>query len=883
MRRKVDAALKQVSKVLDTSRNPQHPADVPHSYADKFQVVELCSQATVASLMGLLSLGDHQATMLEWVAAGKAVSLRYEQTNKCHFDRTTERKVESDVQHVTESTMFGKTTSKTITKVTEHFWNINISWELSVYAGSDPKKAGSCVTVYSGRGQSQMKTNGPEPVSPRKDITQDHVETRVDWLLKCTKTPFVIKRDVKTCKTPRHNDEVYEAIKFCCNYRNFASSMVEKIRGVFGEQTGHTYDLKVLSREIFQPVLAAFCFDEVDGQQGPTMTKDIGTFLAEEQRSWTEHCEQIGKLLPAADSGELITAPLARWSAAFHHTRMTVMNLMAAVDAVEGMLYDQLRAAVGKELTAADFGEYMDFHNRRLYKPDYRPKGFCYAIRRPDHYPEGTMAIEARSGKDGTPIQVFTVQGKATTPMKFPLSAAADLSFYGDRYLHACVLHQFGGSKPQGGSLYLNARARQFSSFILLVGKIGSADTFDPTAALIVQNKDDLTIPLVLETIPTAKEFRDAIESLSPEQQNFAKAFRAMQLASTVFGVMVIQIKPQMERLLKLPEDSLTKEVQLTQELMELFIKYQLSSDLLSYDGPEDASAAAKITRVREHAKVLRDMIDAERSKELAEEMQKAEMAKAERMYERSYERASLSYQSRSLETLEMAAPVAMACAAPCAAPMPMMAMARNAPPPPPMMSKTAPPPPAPAPAPAPQQQQPQQPQQSERATLEVRGGVGGAGVSGSVDYTAIPNVLESRFDQLSQGSSVRPTIIKPGTVWKKKYQDGLIASPKEMNLYDDEQRTQRNKAFDLLDALSRSGSLPVDSAELHVVLAATHCFEKMLLDTVVQDNVNPIEKAERSGLIMSTTISGKPPTELIEESHVPRLQGHSEGLFLTQ
>jgi len=36
---------------------------------------------------------------------------------------------------------------------------------------------------------------------------------------------------------------------------------------------------------------------------------------------------------------------------------------------------------------------------------------------------------------------------------------------------------------------------------------------------LIVKDKDELILPLLLETIPTPKEFKDAIESLSPEQQ----------------------------------------------------------------------------------------------------------------------------------------------------------------------------------------------------------------------------------------------------------------------------------------------------------------------------------------------------------------------------
>ena len=83
---------------------------------------------------------------------------------------------------------------------------------------------------------------------------------------------------------------------------------------------------------------------------------------------------------------------------------------------------------------------------------------------------------------------------------------------------------------------------------------------------------------MLLEELPTSKEFKDAIKSLSPEQQRFARAYRQMQLASSVFGVCVIQIKPQLEALLCLPPDALDKEMKLTQDLMELFIEYQVPS-----------------------------------------------------------------------------------------------------------------------------------------------------------------------------------------------------------------------------------------------------------------------------------------------------------------
>ena len=45
-----------------------------------------------------------------------------------------------------------------------------------------------------------------------------------------------------------------------------------------------------------------------------------------------------------------------------------------------------------------------------------------------------------------------------------------------------------------------------------------------------------------------AKEFKEAISSISPEQQRFAKAYRKMQLSSTLFAIAVVQIKPQLEK-----------------------------------------------------------------------------------------------------------------------------------------------------------------------------------------------------------------------------------------------------------------------------------------------------------------------------------------------
>ncbi len=133
-------------------------------------------------------------------------------------------------------------------------------------------------------------------------------------------------------------------------------------------------------------------------------------------------------------------------------------------------------------------------------------------------------------------------------------------------------------------------------------------------------------------------------------------------------------------------------------------------------------------------------------------------------------------------------------------------------------------------------------------------------------------NKLEEMYTRYDPDSSLRPTIINPGASWSKRAQAGLLSTPQTSSMDSDKQAAEKIAAFDLLDALTRSGALPIEHASLHVIIAATHCFDKSLMDTVVQKNVNPIERVERSTLIMAATLNELPMMSLVRDAHVERL-----------
>ena len=162
---------------------------------------------------------------------------------------------------------------------------------------------------------------------------------------------------------------------------------------------------------------------------------------------------------------------------------------------------------------------YLRATSRRLFLPAFEPRPLVFAVRRSSiAAPEGTMRLDAPVGDDihgGSPVEpVYAVS--ATLPaerfsMGFELSADSRVPFGGDVHVHAYLTHRFSAASTgfvarQPRPINLIAKARQFSSFIVLVGRISSPTSFTPVSAIIVKDNDEVAIPLALSEIPAPGE-----------------------------------------------------------------------------------------------------------------------------------------------------------------------------------------------------------------------------------------------------------------------------------------------------------------------------------------------------------------------------------------
>lgn len=97
-------------------------------------------------------------------------------------------------------------------------------------------------------------------------------------------------------------------------------------------------------------------------------------------------------------------------------------------------------------------------------------------------------------------------------------------------------------------------------------------------------------------------------------------------------------------------------------------------------------------------------------------------------------------------------------------------------------------------------------------------------------------------FIHPSEDKTLRPTLITPAEEWTKVYSPSLLSrsSTALMTAENQEcgkcfrceinQREEKNRGLDLLDAMSKSGGIALEHVSLHTVIVSSHCFSKVYI-----------------------------------------------------
>ena len=892
IRNSVQDALAAVQTILDTTRHPVVPEDSDHTYEDKYALVDTMTNVAIAASISVLERLGLSLETLEKVLAkvhleNKPLSLHFQMEQSCTFVQETERKVtQSEIEF--EMTANGEPLAsatnnvKVKSTVKEYHWNFTAPYTLVLRIGDSEEiqlaSREDMTTSMIVLGSSHHKSERRPPPPFASNLY--HYEVSLTWLVQKIAlrdgkptSQFSVDRLQESCKTPRRNEDIGAAWDFGLRMRNFAQDVENAFRQIeYGlRQVAHEQSEfacitdTLLSRQdrIFDPIIPLFENNTVLPQS------DYNLFLSKHATTLDTFIE-FGDSTPSLFVNSLISKKEGVVLSMFMQFSCIFQSWFESIQHVEDMLYNQMVQAIGKQLTPEDFDEFIFFYSKRLFAETYVPGPLSYAIGRKNHYPEGMLSIERSDTRMPIHTIVRRIPADTSHSLMIPVDAATAVEIRGDCFVHGWIQYRWGGFSDHLYQRLLVARAHQFSSFMVVLGVMGPSNTFLPKSAIILQNKDEVLIPLISKMIPSAKEFTDSIKSLSPEQRAFAETYRRFQLESSVFGVCVIQIKPQLEKLLDLPDGALTKEIELTQDLMSLFVDYHIPSDLLSYDGLSTASTSEKVTIVKGYVKAVVDVIDAAKAKQLQSERQRAKIRE---------EMAAESTPESNAGAGPMVPPEVF-----YAAKLSAVGAARA-------MSSTA------------GQSQKRrileytdmadfsdefsslnEPVREERPESSEESPSSTATTDDSSspnDFTMIPRILDSVFQKHDKGGALKSTIIKTQDPWHRLRQENLLVKSQKTTLNNEDVASETGQAMDLLRAISRSGSLSIESSELHVVVAVSHCFENHIMETLIEGNINPIAKVERSMLLIASVIHGVSERELLGDKPQESIDGGGDSSTL--
>jgi len=899
---KLDKGLEYVRSILDPQRHPCNSAELAkHAYEDKFFLAEFLTNTAFASQVNsFLQLGlnlDNVKQLREW-ASGHKVSLRFRSDEICVFDRSETKEANGSAAEASSA--------PGPQAVTEYIYTFEACYELLAVRGPG-EAAEDQIRLRKRRGTHEIKTL--KRVTPRPEARRPAAAFDIDisWLFgnldEASLNPcFEINREHAKCHTPRRNPKVDTAMAHFRAFSSWATQVVAYLFQLFAVNPNHGMDTGAMSSEnIFVPVMPVFFDEKKDGDAKSSLTdavKDTAAaahavvflpmtedlpeitvrnhscanfLLAEERKTlWEKH----GELAHAIPNSEgLLTPAEAAIVATFKHCSDVCKQYGESIEYIEELLRKKLIQAIGKQVTPTDFWDFMDFHNQRLLDNRYCPAQFHYAIRRSmEHSPEGTISLEqVIGGRKPAAVQTHVAHGAGDDLFKFRLNPGASVMVSGQWHVHAWLRQSF----PEQGDpvIQLAARAQRFGSMIVMAGQCFASGEVLPQHAFIARSRDELLLPLELSCHADHKEFKDAVQALSPEQKQFATHVRCMQLENTSFAVLIIPTKPQLEKVLRLPEDSLTQEPDLVDQIIDYIVQLQIPTDVIGYHGNPDASEEVKVNAVRERVQRITTRL----AKVEPKEDTPADPPEPEQMNpEEALPEVKVLSRARAEQVLHSALKVAdrMQMDQPSVGPTtsagtlprstPGLQRGRSGPTTSPkaVAGNTAP------------------PVESEDRTTSTENLENKDDAPKNFDCTSFGTELERCCEVMEHGGCLKPQLLKISSPWKKKAETSFFGGMVKSELDVEVQQQEKEATFHLLTAITRGGVLPIDQATLHVIVTCVHGFEKSLMHTLVQDSTNPIQKMEGSSLIMAGVAHKQPHNKIIKEEHIDAVRAASPWLF---
>ncbi|KAI8896915.1 hypothetical protein BC833DRAFT_595635 [Globomyces pollinis-pini] len=907
--RLVKNAMREVGRLLENTRKPQLIGDIPHQYQDKYLLCEYLVNICIASQLRCLKRLGLSLEIIQKVFDDRNPNaiLSFEIQESCQYvnmEVKTERSPEKSVRFQTvtiEDVEENTITSYVESKVETYVWNFKRNISLVLICNSQRET----ITHY--EVETKLYTTKNETPKP-KVLVQDPIQLHIEWIFinynfQQSLAIFSINRNHINCFTPRRNEDVTKAYEFFQELFDWFKNIKSYIyKSMLIDSKKDKLDLSQIltTCDMFNPVVPLM---EIENNQSKILIGDLNLLLKEFDLQLNTKLSLIESNL----KDSCVNVKEGQTYAILNVSSQLSKSCMHSLTYIEELIQKQIVEAIGKIIRPQDLIEFFEYHCRQIFQEQYAPKKFAISVRRPHHVPEGMVSLQMMNANDQLyPIETFTSKIGSDKQMKFAINSSTEITITGDHYMHGWITPSFSGqNKPE---LFLQCHARQFSCFIIVLGKIISDDKFDPVDALIVKDKDELNIPLLIEIIPNAKMFKKHVSSISPEQRKFAESFRKMQLSSTLFGITIIQIKPQLERVLLLPADALTKEIQLTQNILKLFIEYQIPADILANEVENGVdSTMTMVKSVEENVKKVLTMIEYEKNQLYEEAKKQKELSKSASdapspvydTYSPSYSPTSPSYSptspsyspaspsysptspsySPTSPSYSHASPSYSPTSASYTPTAPSYSYIRS-----PSYAKAHVKEPSQAitsvvnpkgkkkvaagdddAKSAPSKTEDSKRGQHPDASTNRSGEHGSNKVRRLEDdkssYQMVAMKIDQEFEKYQKEGSIQSMIFETKSPWKKSSYKGLISKKETKLLHNEEQLSCKTKALDLIDALTKSGGLSIQDCSVHIFLGCVHKFDQTLMQTLVEKNCNPIDLITETVKTMAGVIHNVPLT----------------------